>query len=341
MRYELATPNLEERPDLLHALVADQAAQRQVLLPGAPGRGCSSGDPAFVALPEDQDVIFLATERLAQPMQLWAMREDGTEILQLTDGPGEYAAPSWSPDGTRIAFAYRASEQEKRDLYVIDSDGSGLHRLTDTDDLSEEDPEWSPDGQRLVYTAMVNEDDLGGRIRVLEVSDPEVEHDTVAELGLHPDWSPLGDLIVYTGANETFDDYALWLVSPEGTDSRMFPLDEVPHPSQPSWSPDGSWIAFTSASGDFMSSVPAEWEEDIWTVKVDGTEARRVVSTTGNDHWRVAWSPDGTKLMYTADGDDKRGQIALVDIPTGQISMLTDERAYRLMPSWRATPAPN
>jgi TolB protein len=59
----------------------------------------------------------------------------------------------WSPDGKRIAFV----DKFDRDLYVINADGSGQRRLTDT--LKPEGyPAWSPDGKRIAFVAMFDSD---------------------------------------------------------------------------------------------------------------------------------------------------------------------------------------
>ena len=60
------------------------------------------------------------------------------------------------------------------------------------------------------------------------------------------------------------------------------------------------------------------WNEDIWVMDADGTEARKVVTTEGNDHWVPAWSPDGGYLMYSADGEENEGEIARVDLKSGR-----------------------
>src|SRR5262249_17505380 len=57
-------------------------------------------------------------------------------------GPGSFpASAAWSPDGQKIAFANRPA------IYVIDADGSGLHRLT----VRGTQPAWSPDGRTIAF----------------------------------------------------------------------------------------------------------------------------------------------------------------------------------------------
>ena len=60
-------------------------------------------------------------------------------------------SPTWSPDGSRIAFV-AIDESGFIDLYVYDTEHDRLERLTD-DSYDERDPAWSPDGRFLVFSS--------------------------------------------------------------------------------------------------------------------------------------------------------------------------------------------
>ena len=72
-------------------------------------------------------------------------------------------------------------------------------------------------------------------------------------------------------------------------------------------------------------------------MNADGSEARLVVTTTGNDHWVPAWSPDGGSLMYSADGEENEGELARVDLKSGEVTVLTDNDVHDLMPAGGST----
>ena len=76
------------------------------------------------------------------------MNADGTNPVQLTRHEDDDWVPSFSPDGTRIAF--HSNRSGNFEIYTINVDGSNLTRLTDhpADDFA---PEWSPDGSRIVF----------------------------------------------------------------------------------------------------------------------------------------------------------------------------------------------
>ena len=84
---------------------------------------------------------------------LFVVPADGSAPpVQLTDGDFEDAAPSWSPDGRRIAFASARQEhwdtEVERDIFVVDADGGEPERLTGGDSRYEA-PAWSPDGSAI------------------------------------------------------------------------------------------------------------------------------------------------------------------------------------------------
>ena len=82
---------------------------------------------------------------------IWVMNADGSGDTQLTfEVSGLNAEPSWSPDGTRIAFT--SSRDGNDEVYVMDADGSGQTRLTNSPD-TDYSPSWSPDGTRIAFTS--------------------------------------------------------------------------------------------------------------------------------------------------------------------------------------------
>jgi TolB protein len=115
--------------------------------------------------------------------------------------PGSNISPAVSPDGSKVAMIL--SKDGATDLYVCNSDGSGLRRLTKSRE-DESSPCWSPDGQWICYAGKVDErrslwkvSPNGGapvRISTSGVSNPS-----------EPDWSPDGKWIVFTAQMGGFE----------------------------------------------------------------------------------------------------------------------------------------
>jgi TolB protein len=68
---------------------------------------------------------------------------------QLTHDDFADIGPSWSPDGTRIAF-HSSRELVDNEIFVVNADGSGLRRIT-TNELPDENPAWAPDAVHIVF----------------------------------------------------------------------------------------------------------------------------------------------------------------------------------------------
>ena len=110
--------------------------------------------PAWAAFPgQNGQIVFVAN--VGGGWQLYTINADGSDLVQLTNlapTSSDSWAPSFSPDGQRIAFNYGpvdANGNAHLDLYVINADGTGLTRLTH--DGRSQAPKWSPDGTRLAF----------------------------------------------------------------------------------------------------------------------------------------------------------------------------------------------
>ncbi len=101
----------------------------------------------------------------------------------------------------------------------------------------------------------------------------------------------------------------------------------------PRWSPDGQWIAFTSNRAHYGAQPETGTPDlDVYVMRPDGTEVRRITTDPGNDH-DPSWMPDGQSLVFSSDRAS-RGDLYRVRLSDGHTDRLTTNFVGRaIMPA--------
>ncbi len=189
------------------------------------------------------------TQIVFQYNGLWIAKLDSGEVTRIplsveeNDLPNEYIVkPSWSPDGQWIAFLNESGMFG--DLYLVHPDGTGLVRLTETNDISRDgNLVWSPDGAQLAYSA--NRD---GNIEIylLDVVTTTARQltDTPAPVrNLVTSWSPDGSQLAFSSTRDGNSE--IYLMDTDGGNLVRLTNDPFSD-AEPDFSPDGSRIVFSS-----------------------------------------------------------------------------------------------
>ena len=171
------------------------------------------------------------------------MNADGSNLTRLVQNGADNFFPTWSPDGTKIAFTSEFHD-DSLGMYVMNADGSNLTRLVGNgaDNLF---PTWSPDGTKIAYFSF-QDDSAAIYVMNVDGANPTRLTEFVYvdfDLWTLPAWSPDSTKIAY--ASETNNNADIYVINADGT-QRTRRTESSNIDIYPVWSPDGTKIAYMS-----------------------------------------------------------------------------------------------
>ncbi|MEZ0368195.1 MAG: peptidase M28, partial [Candidatus Sericytochromatia bacterium] len=218
---------------------------------------------------------------------IYAAANDGSHPVNLTHTRGYDAEGDYSPDGRQVVFASNrqayagklsaAAEKQLQtdpswfmDLYIMNSDGSNVRRLTDGPGY-DGGPFFSPDGSRIVFRRF---NEAGDRAEVWSMKTDGSDQRQLTHLGVMswaPFYHPSGDYLIFATNKHGFGNFELYLVDTAGSHEPVRVTSTEGFDGLPVFSPDGQQLVWTSnRSSDSSSQLfIAGWND---------TEARRLLS---------------------------------------------------------------
>lgn len=270
-------------------------------------------------LPALFDHIVFEADRLDGSVDLLAVRLDGTDPIELTT-TGNFARPSVSPDGTRLAFMSFATAPDDNEVFVMNIDGTGIDNLTDNT-VADGNPDWSPDGERVVFET---DRDGNQEIYVMDAdgSNPiRVTNDPAADF--RSAWSPGGNLIAFTRTTDGFDSREIFAIEVDGTGPVNL-TDNTEADQHPEWSPDGGRILFEGArTGD----------RELFLMDPDGSNVVPLTATPGERETTARFAPDGGRIAFASDADGDF-DLYTMNADGTDVQRLTDLTGDELFPVW-------
>jgi Periplasmic component of the Tol biopolymer transport system len=223
-----------------------------------------------VISPDGKKIVFtLGTVDASSASPLWSVNSDGTGLTQLTtDGAIDYR-PTWSADGSQIAFV--STRDANAEIYVMNADGSGQVNVTNNA-ANDNSPAWSPSGSTILFssdrnaaagTAIYSMTPVGGSVTPLVG-------------GFNPEWSPSGTRFLFLRASQ------IWISeSADASLIRQVTADTFFHLT-PGWSPDEGKLVYAASTTS---------NEEIWTIKsADGDSAVQLTADADGDNFTPNWT---------------------------------------------------
>jgi Tol biopolymer transport system component len=208
-------------------------------------------------------------------------------IRPLTSLPGLESAPTLSPDGNFVVFAW--SNGAPADLYIKTVDSESISRLTETPQ-PEGSPAWSPDGRAIAFVrggeGVFIVSPLGGRERKISAA------------GTHVRWAADSQSVfIRTPCSGSPDKMCIDNVRIDTLEHH-----EIVRGEGATHSPRGPWTFSASPDGQTLAFI---WSQrpgvsDIYMVPSSGGRSKRLTKLNATIN-SVDWMPDGKSLIYSAD----------------------------------------
>jgi tricorn protease len=210
-----------------------------------------------------------------------------------------------SPSGQRAVIATHG------ELFTIATERGDVRRLTRTSDVRESNPQWSPDGKRIAFVSDHSGreeiwvcDEHGNSLKRLTNSDTQKGA---------PVWAPDSQSLLYTASDRALHRFNL----ADNKDTVLTRGEVIGFGStaisNPQWSPDGKWIAFTRSGRDLLPHV--------YVMPSGGGAEKRITDADAYSDSSPLWTPDGKALVYLAGMDS--GNIGQTGRSTAQIFVVS------------------
>ncbi len=290
--------------------------------------------------PDGKTVVYQAYPVGYPFYQIYVQSLDDRLPRLLSTGRGRTTCAYFTPNGEQILFAsshtdpkIELTEKKARDeaaqggrrryqwdfdpemeLYLINFDGTGLKRLTDSPGYDAEGS-FSPDGQLIVFTSTRDGDP---DLYVMSADGTNVRQLTnVDGYDGGPFFSPDGHWVIFRSDRDKKDMLQLYAISADGKTE----VQLTDNPDQVNWCPyfhpSGKYLVWAGAD---YSKGPQGANFDLWTMETEltatsfkGGKITRITDHKAADVLPV-FSPDGRKLMWTSSRNpDGTSQLWIAD----------------------------
>ena len=288
------------------------------LAPGGAEPAPVSAAPEFLTAGSGPRILFSSSR--SGFWDIYRMAPDGTGVVRVTTFSGLEAAPAWSWDNKRIAFARirpDASNVMHRDIYLMNADGTGKRWVeSQPSSFYIDQPAWSPDNTTIAVVAY-----LSGipRLARMNVATGAMSLINPGYAGSQPSFDPTGKKIVYISG----DGANIEVTNLHGTGHKVLMSGAAYEFTTPRFSPDGKRVAFART---------VNGNQDVYVrTLADGT-TKRLTSHTSLDY-APTWSADGSRIAFNSFRAGP-SQIFVVSSAGGTQTRVTHTTTQEAEPAW-------
>jgi Tol biopolymer transport system component len=279
---------------------------------------------AFVSDHSGKPQIYLMPAQGAQTQSAI----DLSDLQPLTNDRYDNYFPSWSPDGTQIAYYTHFSWQSWA-IMIINADGSNPRQLTvsEGETICSFGPVWSPDGQRIAFTIEPNPyptcEMKNTEIAAIRIDGSGFKILTKNEANdLAGPWTPDGSQLVFSSDRD--GNSQIYIMNADGSNPQRLTEPDSTN-SMPAISPDGRFIAFVS---------DRDGNDEIYAMDVNGSNPRRLTNNPAND-WQPSWSPDGKQIVFISGLLRSGFDIFMMYADGSGLRQLTNFPGWEFEPAWQ------
>jgi Tol biopolymer transport system component len=315
---------------------------------GSPKAGPKGDVRSAAWSPDGTRVVF--HKRLTAPVTTWRRTFSRLADFELTLTG---ILPSFNPGGDRFVMTGRPTAGVFGSSVAIAATGTDKFEVIYRDERRNVlAPQWSPSGDTIIFSVGVFNAFFNGFNGLFTKPGDRVEDGAQIAI-IRPDGTAFRE--VTSGANNNgFPSMApdgkrfvYRTFGPEGDGLRIMNLETKAvtpltkgYDNFPLWSPRGDLIMFSrQADGDY----------EIYTIKPDGTDMKRLTASRGNDAHQT-WSPDGTHIAWASsrlgfkdemtytDAPQPYGELFVMRYDGSDVRQLTDNQWEDGTPAWQPTP---
>jgi TolB protein len=296
---------------------------------------CSSERAAEPSPPTAPDAPSIAVGQIAfvrdsaDASQIYLVNADGSALTRLTYDASRKGRPSWSPDGTRMAFTGTVDGVDE--IYAMSVvDDPSIMRLTH-DGVGSRDPAWSPDGSTIAFVRSAG---AGAGIYLMKPDGSDITpltHGPAEATSIvrdaWPAWSADGSRIAFV--RNLLDDLTpaqIYIMKADGSDVALLnPGAQGYAEASPAWSPDGRSVLFWSF-----------WSTPGFALKgADGFGSMQRISTSipASYSSHPDWSPDGRWVAFASSSTGIPSDVYIMHSDGSALVRLTAGGSSE--PAWR------